>query len=413
LLAYHDRSDGGLFVTLCEMAFAGHCGVDVNIGALGDDAIAVMFSEEAGAVIQIRDTDTESVMQTLRDFDLTDYSHVIGRVDTHDNILIKQHENTLYTGSRVELQRIWSETTYQMQSLRDNPVCAQQEFDLLLDENDPGIGVSLSYDVDEDIAAPYINKGERPRVAILREQGVNGQIEMAAAFDRAGFSAIDVHMSDVLGSRVKLEDFKGLVACGGFSYGDVLGAGEGWAKTILFNAQARDQFAAFFNRDDSFSLGVCNGCQMMANLKSLIPGAEHWPHFVRNLSEQFEARFSSVEILESPSIMFRGMAGSRMPIAVAHGEGRAEFKSEDQIKQSHSAARFVDHYGKPTETYPLNPNGSPQGLTGFTTSDGRATIMMPHPERVFRAVQNSWHPDEWNEDSPWMRMFRNARVWVD
>jgi phosphoribosylformylglycinamidine synthase len=412
LLAYHDRSDGGLFVTLCEMAFAGHCGVDVNIGALGEDPLAALFSEEAGAVIQIKDADTAAVLQMLKDFSLQDYSHVIGRVDSQDNILIRQHGDTLYTGNRVELQRIWSETTYQMQALRDNPQCAQQEFDQLLDAKDPGISVQLSFDLNEDIAAPFISKGTRPPMAILREQGVNGQIEMAAAFDRAGFKAIDVHMSDILSGRVDLKDFRGLVACGGFSYGDVLGAGEGWAKTILFNSQARDQFQAFFNRDDSFSLGVCNGCQMMANLKELIPGADNWPHFVRNLSEQFEARFSTVQIMESPSILLQGMAGSHMPIAVAHGEGRAEFHSAEQIASSHSALRFLDHQGQPTEVYPLNPNGSPQGLTGFTTDDGRATIMMPHPERVFRAVQHSWHPDDWAEDSPWMRMFRNARVWV-
>jgi phosphoribosylformylglycinamidine synthase len=395
------------------MAFAGHCGMDINIGALDDNAVAALFAEEPGAVLQIADSDLDAVMAVIKSFDLQDYTHVLGRVDAAPHMLIKHHEQTIYTRSTTELHRIWNETTYQMQSLRDNPQCAQQEFDLLLDEKDPGIQVELSFDINDDIAAPYINKGERPRMAILREQGVNGQVEMAAAFDRAGFDAIDVHMSDVLSGRVDLNDFKGLVACGGFSYGDVLGAGEGWAKTILFNSRARDQFEAFFKRDDSFSLGICNGCQMMANLKDLIPGAEAWPHFVRNQSEQFEARFSSVEIMESPSIMFAGMAGSRMPIAVAHGEGRAEFADDGQMNNSIVSARFVDHYGKPTEVYPLNPNGSPQGLTGFTTSDGRATIMMPHPERVFRAVNNSWHPDSWEEDSPWMRMFRNARVWVD
>ncbi|HEY9050993.1 MAG TPA: phosphoribosylformylglycinamidine synthase subunit PurQ, partial [Gammaproteobacteria bacterium] len=303
--------------------------------------------------------------------------------------------------------------TYHMQALRDNPQCAKQEYDLILDAKDPGLNTKLTFDINENIAAPFIIEGKKPRVAILREQGVNGQIEMAAAFDRAGFSAIDVHMSDILSGKISLNDFKGMVACGGFSYGDVLGAGEGWAKTILFNARARDEFESFFDRADSFSLGVCNGCQMMANLKDLIPGAEHWPHFVRNNSEQFEARFSLVEILESPSIMFVGMAGSRMPIAVAHGEGRAEFKSANQIELSHTALQFVDNYGHATETYPLNPNGSPKGVTGFTTNDGRVTIMMPHPERVFRAVQHSWHPAEWLEDGPWMRMFRNARVWVD
>jgi phosphoribosylformylglycinamidine synthase len=412
LLAYHDRSDGGLFVTLCEMAFAGHCGVSVELMALGEDTLASVFAEEAGAVIQVGTADVESVMETLRQHGLQDCIHVIGGVSMDDKIHLAYDENEIFVESRVALQRVWSETTYRMQSLRDNPQCAQQEFDLLLDAKDPGMNVKLTFDVNENIAAPLIAKGAKPRVAILREQGVNGQIEMAAAFDRAGFSSIDVHMSDILSGRISLKNFKGLVACGGFSYGDVLGAGEGWAKTILFNARARDEFAAFFQRADSFSLGICNGCQMMANLKSLIPGAEHWPHFVRNKSEQFEARFALVEVMESPSIFFKGMAGSRMPIAVAHGEGFAEFDSADQIAHSHQAVRFVDHYGKPTEVYPLNPNSSVQGLTGFTTTDGRATIMMPHPERVFRVVQHSWHPNDWQEDAPWVRMFRNARVWV-
>ncbi|MDQ1363785.1 MAG: phosphoribosylformylglycinamidine synthase [Pseudomonadota bacterium] len=412
LLAYHDRSDGGLFVTLCEMAFAGHCGVTVDVMALGEGALASLFAEEAGAVIQVATKDVESVMNTLRQHGLTDCVHVIGGVTDDDYIHIALDENEIYKQSRVTLQRIWSETTYRMQALRDNPQCAQQEFDLLLDAKDPGINVKLTFDINDNIAAPYINKGAKPRMAILREQGVNGQVEMAAAFDRAGFTSVDVHMSDILAGRIALKDFKGLVACGGFSYGDVLGAGEGWAKTILFNNRARDEFAEFFKRPDSFSLGICNGCQMMANLKSLIPGAENWPHFVRNKSEQFEARFALVEVMESPSIFFKGMAGSRMPIAVAHGEGFAEFDSASQIAHSHQAVRFVDHYGKPTEIYPLNPNTSPQGLTGFTTTDGRATIMMPHPERVFRAVQHSWHPDEWQENGPWMRMFRNARMWV-
>ena len=275
-----------------------------------------------------------------------------------------------------------------------------------------GPACALSFDPAHDIAAPAIATGVRPRVAILREQGVNGQLEMAAAFDRAGFEAVDVHMSDIIDEGLTLASFRGLVACGGFSYGDVLGAGEGWAKSILFNARAREAFTDYFNRTDTFSLGVCNGCQMMANLKSLIPGATDWPHFVRNRSEQFEARFSLVEVMDSPSILLADMAGSRMPIAVAHGEGRVEFSSGSQPSKLHTALHFVDHDGNATERYPLNPNGSVQGLTGFTTDDGRATIMMPHPERVFRSVQNSWHPDEWNEDSPWMRLFRNARVWV-
>jgi phosphoribosylformylglycinamidine synthase len=300
-----------------------------------------------------------------------------------------------------------------MQSLRDNPDCARQEFDNLLDANDPGIQVKLSFDINEDIVAPYISKGARPTVAILREQGVNGQVEMAAAFDRAGFAAIDVHMSDIIEQRVNLQDMQGIVACGGFSYGDVLGAGEGWAKSILFNRYVRDQFEAFFRRSDSFGLGVCNGCQMLSNLYQLIPGAELWPRFVRNASEQFEARFSLVEVQPSPSLFLRSMQGSRMPIAVAHGEGRIELRQgvsvQDMENASLVALRFVDHYGKATERYPFNPNGSLGGITGLTTSDGRFTIMMPHPERVFRAVQNSWHPEDWREDAPWMRMFRNAR----
>ncbi len=299
-----------------------------------------------------------------------------------------------------------------MQRLRDNPGCAQQEFDQLLDAADPGLSVALSFDPNTDIAAPYIATGKRPRMAVLREQGVNGQVEMAAAFDRAGFEAVDVHMSDIIAGRVSLADFKGFVACGGFSYGDVLGAGEGWAKSILFNRRARDDFEAFFQRADAFALGVCNGCQMMSNLHAIIPGAANWPHFVRNKSEQFEARFVLVEVAPSSSLFFDGMAGSRMPIVVAHGEGYAELTDDAALQHAQIALRFVDHRGQPTEIYPQNPNGSPQGITGLTTSDGRFTILMPHPERVFRAVQHSWHPDGWREDGPWMRMFRNARKWV-
>ena len=413
LLAYHDRSDGGLFVTLAEMAFAGHCGVVVDLDGLGDDPLSILFNEELGAVIQIQTAHIEAVMDSLREHELDDCIHIIGGIHQDDSIQINYHEKTIYENSRIALQRMWAETSYQMQALRDNPAAAKAEFDGILNGEDKGINVELSFDINDDIAAPYIAKGVRPQMAILREQGVNGQTEMAAAFDRAGFNAIDVHMSDILSGRYSLDEFKGLVACGGFSYGDVLGAGEGWAKTILFNDRARDEFSRFFAREDSFSLGVCNGCQMMANIKELIPGAQNWPHFVRNLSEQFEARFSSVEVMESKSIMLQGMAGSRMPIAVAHGEGRAEFKDATQMQAAQAAMRFVDNDGQPTEVYPLNPNGSAQGLTGFSSEDGRATIMMPHPERVFRAVQNSWHPDDWQEDSPWMRMFRNARVWVD
>ncbi len=412
LLAWHDRSDGGLLSCLCEMAFAGHCGLDIQLDSLANDVIAVLFNEELGGVLQVRSADMDKVNAVLSAHNLGACTHAIGSITADSHISMTKGVYTVFAATRNELQQAWSETSYRIQALRDNPGCAQQEFEAIT-AHDHGINVQLDFDPSEDIAAPYISVASRPRMAILREQGVNGQLEMAAAFDRAGFETIDVHMSDIIEQGKQLDDFKGLVACGGFSYGDVLGAGEGWAKTILFNSRARDTFAAFFNRDDTFSLGVCNGCQMMANLKSLIPGAENWPHFVRNNSEQFEARFSLVEVLDSPSVLLAGMQGSRMPIAVAHGEGRAEFKLGNQTEGLHTSLRFIDHDGNATEAYPLNPNGSPEGITGFTTDDGRATIMMPHPERVFRTVQNSWHPDEWGEDAPWMRLFRNARVWVD
>ncbi|MGM0594997.1 MAG: phosphoribosylformylglycinamidine synthase, partial [Pseudomonadota bacterium] len=416
LIAYHDRSDGGLFTTVAEMAFAGHTGVTLNLDELGDDPVAALFSEELGAVIQVNHQDTEEVLSALREAELGTAGFVIGELNDDDRIVIQRRGETLLDEPRIELQRAWSETTFRMQSLRDNAECAREEYDRLLDANDPGLHAELSFDIDEDVAAPFIGKGAAPRMAVLREQGVNGQIEMAAAFDRAGFDAVDVHMSDIISGRVSLKDFNGLVACGGFSYGDVLGAGEGWAKSILFNPRARDEFEAFFQREDSFGLGVCNGCQMMSNLHALIPGTDTWPHFVRNLSEQFEARVSMVEVMKSPSLFLQGMAGSRMPIAVAHGEGRAEFREghtpEEALRKQQVALRYVDNYGDPTEIYPANPNGSPLGITGLTSNDGRFTIMMPHPERVFRAVQHSWHPDEWGEDGPWMRMFRNARVWI-
>jgi phosphoribosylformylglycinamidine synthase len=411
ITAWHDRSDGGLFACLCEMAFAGHCGLDINIGALDIDAIAVLFNEELGGVIQVTAKNLTHVEQAFRKRGLDACVHRIGKVTTDNIIKFSQNNMQVFSSTLQELQQTWSETSYHVQSLRDNSDCAQEEFDAL-SKDLPGLSVSLGFDPEEDVAAPMIATGVRPRIAILREQGVNGQIEMAAAFHKAGFESIDVHMSDIIEGGLQLNDFKGLVACGGFSYGDVLGAGEGWAKTILFNSRARDTFAQYFNREDTFSLGVCNGCQMMANLKELIPGAEHWPHFVRNRSEQFEARFSMVEVMQSPSILLKGMEGSRMPIAVAHGEGRAEYKTDDQRRQVQTALRYIDNLGQPTEFYPVNPNGSPDGLTGFTTDDGRVTIMMPHPERVFRAVQNSWHPEEWGEDAPWMRLFRNGRVWV-
>ena len=412
LLAWHDRSDGGLLACLCEMAFAGHCGLEVQLDSLADDVIAVLFNEELGGVLQVKSADMDKVSNILSAHNLGACTHAIGSITADSHISMTKGVYTVFAATRNELQQAWSETSYRIQALRDNPACAKQEYDTIT-AHDHGINVQLGFDPSEDIAAPYISSATRPRMAILREQGVNGQLEMAAAFDRAGFETIDVHMSDIIEHGMQLDDFKGLVACGGFSYGDVLGAGEGWAKTILFNSRARDTFAAFFDRDDTFSLGVCNGCQMMANLKSLIPGAENWPHFVRNSSEQFEARFSLVEVMDSPSVLLAGMQGSRIPIAVAHGEGRAEFKQASQAEGLHTSLRFIDHDGNATESYPLNPNGSPEGITGFTTDDGRATIMMPHPERVFRTVLNSWHPDEWDEDAPWMRMFRNARVWVN
>ena len=335
----------------------------------------------------------------------------------NDRIEFSQFHQPVLSASRIEYQQAWSETSLHMQKLRDNPLCAQQEFDLIKDASDPGINIHVSFDADDDICAPYLNLGSRPDVAILREQGVNGHIEMAAAFDRAGFNSVDVHMSDIQQGRVDLKNFKGLVACGGFSYGDVLGAGEGWAKSILFNPVLKQQLSEFFHRDDSFGLGVCNGCQMMSNLHALIPGTDLWPHFVRNQSEQFEARVAMVEVNASPSIFFTDMAGTRLPIAVAHGEGRMEFSQQQGLdallKSGLTSLQYVDHYGQTTETYPLNPNGSAAGLTGLCNTDGRFTIMMPHPERVFRSVQHSWYPDDWLEDSPWMRMFRNARVWVD
>jgi len=406
ILAYHDRSDGGLFATLVEMAFAGGTGLRVALDGLSSDPLRALFSEELGAVIQIREGDLEAVMGVLRKRGLGACSFRIGAPHPGDRVVFTLGGREILARSRAELRRAWSETTHRMQALRDNAECADQEQELRCDPGDPGLDAVIPFDPS---AAPATLRGARPRLAILREQGVNGQVEMAAAFDRAGFECVDVHMSDLLEGRVSLRAFRGLAACGGFSYGDVLGAGEGWAKSILFHARAREELASFFERGESFALGVCNGCQMLSNLRELIPGAERWPRFVRNLSEQFEARLSLVEIAESPSILLRGMAGARLPIVVAHGEGRAEFEGETGIV----AARFVDHRGAVTEHYPENPNGSPGGITALTTPDGRVTIMMPHPERVFRTVQHSWHPDGWGEDGPWMRLFRNARLFVD
>jgi len=420
LQAYHDRSDGGLLTTVLEMAFAGHCGLSLNLDGLLDDADelpSVLFNEELGAVIQVHQDDTQIVLAQFSAAGLGDCVAVIGQPVNNGYVSVSLGGSEVFSGDRRLLQQQWAETSYRIQRLRDNVECADQEFDALLEEENPGLSVKLSFDVNEDIAAPYIKRGIRPQIAILREQGVNGQTEMAAAFDRAGFAAVDVHMSDILSGRISLEAFKGLVACGGFSYGDVLGAGEGWAKSILFNGRAREGFQAFFERSDSFALGVCNGCQMMSNLHELIPGSESWPHFVRNRSEQFEARVAMVQVQDSPSIFLKGMVGSRLPIAIAHGEGHAEFENEAALLETDLsgtvALRYIDNHGKVTERYPANPNGSPRGITGLTSVDGRVTIMMPHPERVFRAVTNSWRPDDWEEDGGWMRMFRNARVWVD
>jgi len=335
----------------------------------------------------------------------------IGRPKEKLGIKLFHNGETQFKWNWRTLFDAWNQTSHAMQRLRDNPTTADAENEWRLDDADPGITPKLTFEPADDIAAPYIAKGARPRVAVLREQGVNGQVEMAAAFTRAGFDAVDVHMSDLASGRIKLADFRGLAACGGFSYGDVLGAGRGWATSILYNEYLRAEFSTFFADAQRFALGVCNGCQMMSQLKDIIPGAQHWPKFLRNASEQYEARVATLEVLDSPSIFFKGMAGSRIPVAVAHGEGRVSFPYSCSPSKSGSALRYVDNRGKPTEGYPLNPNGSPGGLTGFTAADGRVTIMMPHPERVFRSVQMSWHPEKWGEDSPWMRMFRNARVW--
>ncbi|QKN80866.1 phosphoribosylformylglycinamidine synthase [Scandinavium goeteborgense] len=413
LLAWHDRSDGGLLVTLAEMAFTGHCGVDVDIAALGEDKLAALFNEELGGVIQIRAEDRAQVESIFAAHGLADCVHVLGKATEGDRFVITADGHPVYSESRTTLRMWWAETTWQMQRLRDNPECADQEHEAKRNDNDPGLNVKLSFDINEDVAAPYIATGARPKVAVLREQGVNSHVEMAAAFHRAGFDAIDVHMSDLLAGRTGLDDFQALVACGGFSYGDVLGAGEGWAKSILFNDRVRDEFETFFHRPQTLALGVCNGCQMMSNLRDLIPGSSLWPRFVRNHSDRFEARFSLVEVTQSPSLLLQGMVGSQMPIAVSHGEGRVEVRDDAHLAQLESkglvALRFVDHAGNVTQNYPANPNGSPNGITAVTSESGRVTLMMPHPERVFRTVANSWHPENWGEDSPWMRIFRNAR----
>ncbi|MDN5872544.1 MAG: phosphoribosylformylglycinamidine synthase, partial [Nitrococcus sp.] len=413
LLAYHDRSDGGLFVTLAEMAFAGRTGLEIDLTDLDSQPLAPLFSEELGAVVQVRREQREHVLRILHEAGLGRCCHVLGGPREDDRLVFSHAGVAVLEAHRGALQRVWCETTWRMQTLRDNPQCAREEYQALLEDSDPGLHAALTFDPRQDISAPYIGHGRRPCVAVLREQGVNGHVEMAAAFDRAGFTAVDVHMSDVLAGRRGLREFQGIAAGGGFSYGDVLGAGAGWAKSILYNPRAREVFAAFCERTDVFGFGVCNGCQMFAELRSLIPGTELWPRFAPNRSEQFEARLAMVEILASPSIFLEGMAGSRLPIAVAHGEGRALFDTEQGAQRAlvagAAAMRFVDNYGRPSERYPANPNGSPLGVTGFSSRDGRFTILMPHPERVFRTIQLSWHPRDWAEDSPWVRLFRNAR----
>jgi phosphoribosylformylglycinamidine synthase len=434
--AYHDRSDGGLFATLAEMAFAGHTGVTVNLDILtlegehasdyGDSknwaaqvavrrdelTLKALFAEELGAVIQVPASEQGAAMQVLRTHGLGASCHIIGKPNERDTIELYRDAHRVFGESRRELHRAWSETSWQIARLRDNPESADSEYEGLGDPKDPGMTAHVPFDCQEDIAAPFIATGVRPRIAILREQGVNSQVETAYVMDKAGFTAVDVHMSDLLAGRHELSEFKGFIACGGFSYGDVLGAGEGWAKTILHNQRLNESFSAFFARSDSFALGVCNGCQMMAALTDMIPGAADWPRFTRNRSEQFEGRLALVEICESESLFLRGMTGLRAPIEAAHGEGYADFSQQGSLAATQVAMRFIDHRGAPTEHYPANPNGSPQGIAAVTTKDGRFTALMPHPERVFRSVQMSWHPDDWDGMSPWMRMFRNARVWI-
>ena len=437
LLAYHDRSDGGLFATLAEMAFAGRSGLEANIdeyaqvlfkewerklpNAIVEEVLPLanltaLFNEELGAVLQVRKQDFADVMAAFDKQGLGSAVYCIGQAHCGSNFTLVNDGETLFDQPLVDLQRAWQSTSHQIQRLRDNPACADSEFALLADKERSRLFADLSFDVKQDIAAPFINSGAKPKIAILREQGVNGQVEMAAAFTRAGFDAYDVHMSDLMAGRVKLDTFQMLAACGGFSYGDVLGAGEGWAKSILFHSKLRDQFAEFFARGDTLSLGVCNGCQMMANLAEIIPGADGWPKFRRNESEQFEARLSMVRVPQSPSLILADMAGSSLPVVVSHGEGRADFahlgRAENQVSGSlRTAMQYIDGQGKPTQTYPLNPNGSPDAIAAVTTADGRVTIMMPHPERVYRSAQMSWLPEEWRDSelAGWYRMFATVR----
>ncbi len=412
LLASHDRSDGGVIVTLLEMAFAGHCGLEIFLDGWADGALRALFNEELGAVAQVRKTDRDAFAALAKANGLDSMARVIARPKARLGIKLYSGDETVAKWNWQKLMDAWHETSHAMQRLRDNPDSADAERAWRIDDADPGITAKLSFDPAEDVAAPHIARGVHPRVAVLREQGVNGQVEMAAAFTRAGFEAVDVHMSDLASGRHKLADFAGFAACGGFSYGDVLGAGRGWAASILYHDALREQFAAFFADEAKFAVGMCNGCQMLAQLRDIIPGAEHWPSFMRNTSEQYEARLVTLEVLDTESIMFRGMAGSRIPVVTAHGEGRAVFGEGHKAGKATTCVRFVDNRGKPTETFPQNPNGSPEGVAGFTAARGRVTILMPHPERVFRSVQMSWHPAGWGEDSPWMRMFRNARKFV-
>jgi phosphoribosylformylglycinamidine synthase len=412
LLAYHDRSDGGAFAALCEMAFASHLGLELQLDGWGEDAFRTLFNEELGAVVQIACEDRAAFADLIDRHDLTPCAQRIGKPIAAPQIRVQDGRKTLAEWSWQELFDAWWATTHAMQSLRDDPACAEEERMARRDFHAPPLTAKLTFDPVEDVAAPYINAGARPRIAILREQGVNGQVEMAAAFTRAGFDAIDVHMSDLIAGRHALSEFKGLAACGGFSYGDVLGAGRGWATSILERSALRDQFATFFARTDSFTLGACNGCQMLAQLKALIPGAGAWPLFLRNRSEQYEARLALLEVSDSPSILLHGMIGSRIPVVVAHGEGRVSFDTVADRDAASVAFRYLDNSGAVATSYPANPNGSPDGIAGLTSADGRATLLMPHPERVFRSAQMSWHPNEWGEESPWLRLFRNARCWV-
>ncbi len=416
ILAYHDRSDGGVLVALLEMAFAGRCGLNIEIDCSPQQSPACLFNEEVGVVLQVADERIDEVYGVLEAHGLRSFSTVIAKPRLDERIVVNTPTFELIDSRRGALQQLWAQNSHAIQRELDNAGCADQEYDQICQE-DPGLSAHLSFDIADDIAAPMIATGVRPKIAILREQGVNGQAEMAAAFHRAGFEAVDVHMSDLKAGRRHLSDFKGLAACGGFSYGDVLGAGEGWAKGVLFDSAMSDQFQSFFERSDSFALGVCNGCQMLSALAPLIPGTDHWPRFARNRSEQYEARLVRVRVEESASILFSDMAGSELPIVVAHGEGRAQFVADESVSNlegsNRVALRYVDNHGQTASVFPANPNGSPNGLTGICNADGRISIMMPHPERVFRSVQMSWAPHDWPEDSAWMRLFRNARVWMN